>query len=106
MSSSSAHSNTSSPDTLLQLKDNIKEHGGTLLDPKDILSKPPKDLILHPESSTMFGSNRSKGRIFNASDPNTTIDGLILTNGVTNANLYAIVEIIVIAVLYGMEAIP
>ncbi|KAH8647056.1 HNH endonuclease-domain-containing protein [Tricladium varicosporioides] len=43
--------------------------------------------------------NRSKGRdvhIFDASDRNTSIGGLILTAGVTNANLYAMIEIFVI----------
>jgi hypothetical protein len=48
----------------------------------------------------MTSTYRSKHRnvhIFNASDRNTTIGGLILTDGVTNANLYAMVEIIVIA---------
>ena len=43
--------------------------------------------------------DRSGGRdvhIFNSSDRSTSIGGLILTNGVTNANLYAIIEIFVI----------
>ena len=42
--------------------------------------------------------NRSAGRdvhIFDASDRSTSIGGLILTAGVTNANLYAMVEIFV-----------
>ena len=43
--------------------------------------------------------NRSKGRdvhIFDASDRDTSIGGLILTAGVTNANLYTMIEIFVI----------
>lgn len=42
--------------------------------------------------------NRSAGRdvhIFDASDRSTSIGGLIITAGVTNANLYAMVEIFV-----------
>jgi hypothetical protein len=42
--------------------------------------------------------NRSAGRdvhIFNASDRSTSIGGLILTAGVTNANLYSMIEVIV-----------
>ena len=42
--------------------------------------------------------NRSAGRnvhIFDASDRSTSIGGLILTAGVTNANLYAMIEIFV-----------
>ncbi|KAH8652734.1 HNH endonuclease-domain-containing protein [Tricladium varicosporioides] len=49
----------------------------------------------------MSGCDRSQHRnvlIFNTSDRNTTIGGLVLTAGVTNANLYAMVEIIVIAI--------
>jgi hypothetical protein len=44
----------------------------------------------------MAPRDRSKGRdvkIYDAKDPSTVIGGLILTNGVTNANLYAMVEI-------------
>lgn len=40
--------------------------------------------------------NRSAGRdvhIYNSNDLTTPLGGLILTNGVTNANLYAIVEV-------------
>lgn len=43
--------------------------------------------------------SRAEGRnvhIFNANDPNAVLGGLILTNGVTNTNLYDMVEIIVI----------
>lgn len=126
-SSSSSHSNT-----LLLHRNNIKEHEDTLSNPKDILSQPEDalphladnlphsadalplhetapphlvDVISQPKVSTMPDSDRSKYRnvhIFNASDRNTTIGGLILTtkndetNCVTNANFYAMVEIITI----------
>jgi hypothetical protein len=43
--------------------------------------------------------DRSEGRnvhIYDANHPTTVLGGLILTNGVTNANLYSMVEIIVI----------
>jgi hypothetical protein len=42
-------------------------------------------------------ANRSAGRdvhIYDANDPTTVLGGLILTNGVTNGNLYSMVEII------------
>jgi len=118
MSSSSPHSSSGSSshgDSLQQLENIIKEQEDTLSHPKDILSQPEHALPLHlphladilsqPKDSTMTGSDRSKHRnvhIFNASDRNTTIGGLILTekndvtNCVTNANFYAMVEIITI----------
>jgi hypothetical protein len=43
--------------------------------------------------------NRSAGRnihIYDANDPTTVLGGLILTNGVTNANFYSMVEILII----------
>jgi hypothetical protein len=43
--------------------------------------------------------NRSGGRnvhIYNVKDPATPLGGLILTNGVTNANFYSMVEILVL----------
>jgi hypothetical protein len=43
--------------------------------------------------------DRSQGRnvhIFNSSENTTPVGGLVLTNGLTNANLYSMVEIIVI----------
>jgi hypothetical protein len=76
------------------------------LQPEDIL-KEPEDTVPLPENtllqqddkdSTMPGTNRSAWRdvhIFNASDRNTTIGGLRINNGITNANLYAMVEIFV-----------
>lgn len=44
-----------------------------------------------------MSANRATGRsvhIYNANDPDTVLGGLILTNGVTNANFYSMVEII------------
>ena len=43
-------------------------------------------------------ANRSLGRdvfIYDAKDPDEVLSGLILTNGVTNANFYSMVEIII-----------
>ena len=43
--------------------------------------------------------DRSLGRdvfIYDAKDPDEVLGGLILTNGVTNANFYAMVEIIIL----------
>jgi len=47
----------------------------------------------------MSVANRSAGRdvhIYDANDPATVLGGFILTNGVSNANLYSMVEIICI----------
>ena len=44
----------------------------------------------------LMAANRSAGRdvhIYNANDPDTVLGGLILTNGVTNANFYSMVEV-------------
>ena len=44
-------------------------------------------------------TNRSAGRnvhIYDANDPTTVLGGLTLTNGVTNANFYSMVEILFI----------
>jgi hypothetical protein len=44
----------------------------------------------------MQAANRSVGRdvhIYDAKDPDTVLGGLVLTNGVTNANFYSMVEI-------------
>ncbi|OBT38693.1 hypothetical protein VE00_10845 [Pseudogymnoascus sp. WSF 3629] len=51
------------------------------------------------EDASMSRLNRSAGRtlhLFNASDRETVVGGMILTHGVTNAMLYAMVEIIVV----------
>lgn len=69
----------------------------TLPDPSDILPD-PDDILLCPENSTMSGRNRSAGRdvhIFDMNDRNTAIGGLICTNGITNENLYAMIEIFI-----------
>ncbi|OBT50973.1 hypothetical protein VE04_09488, partial [Pseudogymnoascus sp. 24MN13] len=45
----------------------------------------------------MPGQNWSVGwtvHLYNSTDPNNTIGGLILTNGVTQRNLYEMIEII------------
>ena len=51
----------------------------------------------HPTSpDDMLAINRSAGRdvhIYDVKDPNTALGGLILTNGVTNANFYSMIEI-------------
>lgn len=42
-------------------------------------------------------ANRCFGRnvhIYDANDPNTVLGGLVLTNGVTNANFYSMVEVV------------
>ncbi len=104
MSSSSAHFNSGSlytdsshSDNFLQLESIIDEH------PKDILpysADTPSSLLLHEDTrSKMPPRNRSRARdiyIFNTSDRDTPIGGLILTAGVTNANLYTMIEIFVI----------
>jgi len=54
---------------------------------------------LDPSQISMAPVNRSKGRnvhIYDANDPTTVLGGLILSNGVTNANFYSMVEILVI----------
>jgi hypothetical protein len=88
MSSPSPSPETSNPPTLPEVP---KPPPCRPLSPLPQTSNPP-------EASTI-PQNRAKGRdvhIFNASDPNTELGGLILTNGVTNANLYAMVEIVFI----------
>jgi hypothetical protein len=47
----------------------------------------------------MVRRDRSRGRnvhIYDANDPSAVLGGLILANGVTNANFYSIVEILVL----------
>jgi hypothetical protein len=47
----------------------------------------------------MPAPNRSGGRnvhIYDATDPDTVLGGLVLTNGVTNANFYSMVDIVCI----------
>jgi hypothetical protein len=52
-----------------------------------------------PLDAPIMPADRSLGRdvfIYDAKDPDEALGGLILTNGVTNANLYSMVEIIII----------
>jgi hypothetical protein len=52
-----------------------------------------------PQSSTMPPRNRSFGRdvhIYDTNDRTTALGGLMLTNGVTNANFYSMVEILIL----------
>jgi hypothetical protein len=47
----------------------------------------------------MAPANRSRGRnvhIYDANDPTAVLGGLRLTNGVTNADFYSMVEILII----------
>ena len=101
--SSSSDSYSLQSDALRQNKIIIEEHPkDTLLHLTDALphsADSPSSLLHEDTQFTIPPYDRSRGRtvhIFNASDRNTTIGGLILTDGVTNANLYAMVEIIVI----------
>ncbi|OBT73807.1 hypothetical protein VF21_08001 [Pseudogymnoascus sp. 05NY08] len=55
--------------------------------------------VFQDEDLIMPGQNRSVGRtvhLFNSTDRDTTIGGLIVTNGVTHTNLYQMVEVILI----------
>lgn len=52
-----------------------------------------------PQISTIAPRDRSRGRdvhIYDVKDPNTVLGGLILAIGVTNANFYSMVEILVL----------
>jgi len=85
----------SSPDTL-QLENIIEDH------PKDTLPHPadtPASLLQEDTRSEMPPQDRSAGHnvhIFDNGDRSTSIGGLILTAGITNANLYAMIEIFVV----------
>jgi len=61
---------------------------------------PPSPLLHKDTRSTMpLPRNRSKYRdvrIFDTSDRDTSIGGLIITAGVTNTNLYSMIEVFVI----------
>jgi hypothetical protein len=113
--SSLSDSGSSQSDTLLQ-NEIIEEHPKDTLQ-NEIIEEDPKDTLQHladalPHSAdtpspllhedtrtTMPPHNRSAGRnvhIFDTRDRNTSIGGLILTASVTNANLYAMIEIFVI----------
>jgi hypothetical protein len=80
---------------LLRLRLVTKQPPDTLPHPADA----PSSLLHEDAQSHMPPHNRSAVRdvhIFDASDRSTSIGGLILTAGVTNANLYAMIEIFVI----------
>jgi hypothetical protein len=116
-SGSSSHSDSSHSDTFLQLGSIIEEHPkGTLPYSADALL-PHEDTLLHlaenlphpadtpspllheAARSKMPPRNRSGGRdvhIFDTGDRSTSIGGLILTEGITNANLYTMIEIFVL----------
>jgi hypothetical protein len=104
-SSSTHHSSVDAllqhEDTLLHLTDNLPHSAGAL----PPYETTPPHILSQAKVYTIPGSDRSKHRnvhIFNASDRNTTIGGLILTtkndetNCVTNANFYNMIEIIAI----------
>jgi hypothetical protein len=101
--SSSSDSGTSQSDTLLQNESIIEEHPkDTLLHLADALphsADSPSSLLHEDTRSTMPPRNRSLKRdvhIFDTSNRSTSIGGLVLTAGVTNANLYTMIEIFVI----------
>ncbi|KAE8447801.1 hypothetical protein EG329_010195 [Mollisiaceae sp. DMI_Dod_QoI] len=104
--SSLSDSSSSQSDTLLQ-NEIIVEHPKDGLqneiieeDPKDTLQHLADSPSLHEDTrSTMPPRNRSRRRnvhIFDARDRSTSIGGLVLTAGVTNTNLYDMIEIFVI----------
>lgn len=95
-------SNSPQPDTLLQ-NEIIEKHSKDSLPPSADASIYPGDSLnslLHEDTrSIMPRRDRSAGRnvhIFDISDRNTSIGGLVLTAGITNANLYTMIEIFVI----------
>jgi hypothetical protein len=102
--SSFSDSCSSQSDILRQNEFIIEEHPkDTLLHLADALphsADSPSSPLLHEDSrSTLPPYNRSTVRdvhIFDISDRDTSIGGLVLTAGVTNANLYAMIEIFVI----------
>jgi hypothetical protein len=103
-----SYSSHSDPDTLEgtvpQPKDAPLQPEDILKEPKDTVPQPENTLLQHDEilhlpqleDSTMTGRDRSiirNVRIFNVSDRNTEIGGLRTNGGITNANLYAMIEI-------------
>ncbi|KAE8453667.1 hypothetical protein EG329_009178 [Mollisiaceae sp. DMI_Dod_QoI] len=105
--SSLSDSSSSQSDTLLQNeiveehpKDTLQYLADTLPHSADALPHSADSPSLHEDTrSTMPPWNRSRRRnvhIFDARDRSTSIGGLVLTAGVTNTNLYAMIEIFVI----------
>jgi hypothetical protein len=114
-SGDASYSSSSSYFNTLLHGSNIKKHKDTLSKPEDILSQ-PKDALLHfvhnlprPPSSQLLHEyaqshmpprNRSPGHnvhIFDTCERYTSIIGLVRTEGVTNANLYTIIEIFILS---------
>jgi len=59
----------------------------------------PSERFKPLEAPTMPAGDRTLGRdvlIYDANDPDEVLGGLVLTNGVTNANFYSMVEIMII----------
>ncbi|KAH8672763.1 hypothetical protein BGZ60DRAFT_405507 [Tricladium varicosporioides] len=84
-------------DPLLQSENALLQHDETLLRLTDRSASPLYENT-QSESFAMSPDNRSAGRdvhIFDANDRNTSIGGLILTSGITNDNLYSMIEIFV-----------
>lgn len=113
MSSSSAHSCSDSShfeniieehpkDTRLRSADALPQYEDTLLHLANNLPHPtdtPSPLLYEAARSKMPPRNRSGGRdvhIFDIRDRSTSIGGLILTEGITNANLYTMIEIFIL----------
>ena len=104
-SKSSSYSNTllhkneetlSNPKDILQSEDALPYPADAL---PHLADTPPSPLLHEDTRSKMPPRDRSGGRdlhIFDARDRNTSIGGLILTAGITNANLYAMIKIFVI----------
>jgi len=93
----SSDSNPCSYSDTLQPEDILKEREDTVPEPENSLLQ-HDEVLPQPEDYIMPGDNRSVGRdvhIFDASDRSTSIGGLILTMGVTNANLYTMIEIFI-----------
>jgi hypothetical protein len=91
-------------DIFLQSEDALPHLADALPYPADALPHladiPPSPLLHKDTRSTMpLPRNRSKYRdvhIFDTSDRDTSIGGLILTAGITNTNLYSMIEVFVI----------
>ena len=90
-------------DIFLQSEDALPHLADALPHPADALphlaDTPPSPLLHKDTRSKMPPRDRSRRRdvhIFDGHERNTSIGGLVLTAGITNANLYAMIEIFVI----------
>jgi hypothetical protein len=90
---------------ILNLESSRRLHGTfsstapTMSSPSSPSSASPSNPSNQPQNSIMAPRNRSRGRnvhIYDTNDRSTILGGLILTNGVTNANFYYMVEILVL----------